>query len=698
MSARLYCCDSGAGANWQHKLRLMHSRRSRRILTMRRDFFYNALLLHAFSLASVIILSTPGKGVADEAIKITNPDARTEIVDIAEPTVNQASKNYPNIVFLPGDTVAINAGGCVQTGGAGRTWKRYVNPSGPNADHLYHGLVSIPGATIGLTRLQDVQGGLSIPPEFKVANGAPLTLTLGYEDDDYSDNGYWGHDPGTDNQCGATDGGNAWLELTITHNAAQIVPAAPYDVTFSAGDANLLPLNPRWGKQDQANEPGLPGTDLCGHPWETPCTTQSPSIVDLPFPGSPTQPLNALCDVSGPLGHHVNWGVATYEGAARWDGHSTHFDAGIGDFFGADDDYNINLWRTDQSFYTQQNPNDVHTEFDSDETIDHFTSPWWQKFHDAVDNGDPKALIDGKDIIEIGVIGLDCAHSCGSEIHPVLGMAIHVNNDPADDTWAIFARNEGNEGWCSVDTITAPELTTMFVTLPAPAGTVAVTSTAASMFEKSDGTDVKTFAIGDATAPTGFGVEIDLGDPNNSPLVNGEIHLHWSVAPPVAGANSEGGKVLGNAARILTGRVAAGSGLSTEVAGTGGRTLGGLATTIGTLEPEAVAEPEEVFVERVAQLPVDRQLAVKKLFATTKLAAWHWTEGRPEMLSAAPSEFVARTQGGTRLRIGIALDRSRVGGHSTAFGAHPVALGRTVVVPDPRRIDYYNNLAALMVP
>ena len=48
--------------------------------------------------------------------------------------------------------------GCCQTGGHGKTWKRYVDPQGPNSDRLYHGLVWVPGATSGLVRLQGVIG------------------------------------------------------------------------------------------------------------------------------------------------------------------------------------------------------------------------------------------------------------------------------------------------------------------------------------------------------------------------------------------------------------------------------------------------------------------------------------------------------------------------------------------------------------
>jgi hypothetical protein len=45
-----------------------------------------------------------------------------------------------------------------------------------------------------------------------------LELHLGYEDDDYSDSGYYAHDDGTEHQCKETnkqDGGSAHVTITI---------------------------------------------------------------------------------------------------------------------------------------------------------------------------------------------------------------------------------------------------------------------------------------------------------------------------------------------------------------------------------------------------------------------------------------------------------------------------------------------------
>ena len=48
-----------------------------------------------------------------------------------------------------------------------------------------------------------------------------------------------------------------------------------------------------------------------------------------------------------------------------------------------------------------------------------------------------------------GLFGLDCEHDCRSEYHPAYAVAIQVDDTNSTDTWAIFARNWGDEGFCS---------------------------------------------------------------------------------------------------------------------------------------------------------------------------------------------------------------------------------------------------------
>ena len=144
---------------------------------------------------------------------------------ISEPNVKKNILSFPQIKFRVGDEVRVSGGGCVQTGGAGKTWKRYVDPLGPNSDRLYHGMVLLPGpiGELPSDNLDDFARILIVKSvNFTVkpiSDPQQLHLWLGYEDDNYDDNGYWGQDEGTQGQC--TIGGafleHAFAIVTITH-------------------------------------------------------------------------------------------------------------------------------------------------------------------------------------------------------------------------------------------------------------------------------------------------------------------------------------------------------------------------------------------------------------------------------------------------------------------------------------------------
>jgi len=170
---------------------------------------------------------------------------------IPEPNVRQRMTEYPDIRFHPGDRITVEAGGCVQTGGSGRTWKRYVDPGGDNTSYLYHGLLWIPGATLPLQRMRNCnRRTFEIPLD--VNRPENLYLRLGYEDDDYDDNGYHDHDDGTDDQCKGA--GSAFVRLTVEPHVpwrpvTPLPPPAPLDVVWRNVDVNGLPLTPQWGAQ-----------------------------------------------------------------------------------------------------------------------------------------------------------------------------------------------------------------------------------------------------------------------------------------------------------------------------------------------------------------------------------------------------------------------------------------------------------------
>ena len=348
--------------------------------------------------AGPVLFASPA--MAAQTVACSNSGQTTRCF-INEPIVTQRLTPYPQIIFKPGDLVTVSAGGCVQTGGFGNTWKRYVNPSGNDSDRLYHGLIQIPGVQSDLVRIQGaINRPLSVPANF---NGPNMFLRLGYEDDGYGDNGYDSHDDGTEDQC--KNVGAAFVVLTIQHGGG--VPptaSAPFDLVSKDFDPNGFPLNPQWAWQ--RDHPGsLPDADtMCFNKpgiFSNPaCTTQSPSF-DLP------EDWNGFwCSRASEhsINGHVNWMPATWQGQVYWETKSD---------VGADDDYNINIVTPGHEGLTVSSDGHIHTEFDSDETIDNFDTPWWNRFHTTVDGGDDSPLgptstmINNRTAIEIGLAGLD---------------------------------------------------------------------------------------------------------------------------------------------------------------------------------------------------------------------------------------------------------------------------------------------------
>lgn len=226
----------------------------------------------------------------------------------------------------------------------------------------------------------------------------------------------------------------------------------PDPASSAPRDQNGAPLNPRWNWQTQFTEE----KPVFGRNCPSSGCTSQPTTENAPaneFLGATpfTCESNALGE--GAKGH-LNWEVVTYVGPLSWDGHST-FDVSKLKFDSPDDDYNINMdtLKTNgfESGTTGAN-NSVHLEFKASETIDRFsTTPYWDNFRKQVDDGSSNPQgVNGKQAIAIGLLGLDEVHDLTSELHPVFGLAIHSkDNDPAADIWDLFARNFGNEGFCS---------------------------------------------------------------------------------------------------------------------------------------------------------------------------------------------------------------------------------------------------------
>jgi hypothetical protein len=455
---------------------------------------------------------------------------------IDRPIVTQRAFQYRAIRFRPGDVVTVEAGGCVGTGRSTGGWRRFVDPSGLDADRLFHGLIRIPGHPPGggPVRIQSLVGRpLTIPTPLPPGNSF---LSLGYEDGDYRDNGYDHHDDGPGAQCRLDrDGGPAWVSLTIRRNTA--TPAAgraPLDLMSGELDPNGALLNPRFFWETSHDD--HPNTSvLCdGFPYRSPrdesqgvrlgnppCTTDmSGTDVAAGFNG-------VLCRASGApdkLHGHVNWIPATVTGRIVWNGHSDWIHKG-------DDDYGFRLFPAHGGMLTSAQ-SAIDVEFDSDETIEHFDSAWWRTFKDAVDrdggtaieNAGASSMVDDHEAVVTGLASLDAQHEATSQLHPVYAMALHISGNAADDRWAFFARNWGNQGFCSRDQHYW-DVSPLSVFIPGPDGATGF------QFLGEDVKANKTFGIRAAFLNGGVLLSFDLGSPESRAIVDGSVRIRWTMPP-----------------------------------------------------------------------------------------------------------------------------------------------------------------------
>jgi len=159
--------------------------------------------------------------------------------------------------------------------------------------------------------------------------------------------------------------------------------------------------------------------------------------------------------------------------------------------YGLDDDYTMDLHSPRGELYdTQGSDGRVHVEYDSDETIDHFTdndwgaaNQWWRDLRYQVDHGDGDTDQDARcymrhfidpnhtcpptqtetvdpnpddpTAVVVGVPSVDCADhplSNTTEIHPALAVAIRFQQDSSKpEQWAFFYRRRGDNGGCGTN-------------------------------------------------------------------------------------------------------------------------------------------------------------------------------------------------------------------------------------------------------
>jgi hypothetical protein len=523
-----------------------------------------------------------------------NRNAKGKIVcTINKPVVTEHEREIPSVVFAPGDIVDVTADGCVQTGGVGDTWKRYVNPWGSGPDPKYHGLIRIPTAEpagSGLVPIQSVVGGLQTVTGAGVGV-SQLVLHLGYEDDDYSDNGYSEHDDGNDDQCkmtGSNDGGPAHVTITIYRGTPLLDFPPPkvaqsrfdFDVIstradrlgFPQWDPNGLPLNPQWSWQLRPENlrqtprgsichelrkralwlnaflpPPLPPVPIIAVPSFPDCTDQT-DLNGVDLPGGENERLCRLRKLvvdrdltgSGGFAGHVNWFPVTVEGAIPSKAVHEGFPFG-------DDDYTFSFISDLPGSPLSVNGSDaLHVEFDASETINNFKSGEWVKLREAMDGDDgelKKRLFAGHTILT-GMFGLDGEHEYKAELHPLYAIATRLafNNTPADDDWLIFVRNRGDEGYCSSWLWDAGFEDYTFHLPWLPGMTDVDVNWSKTEFEGTDGTSGPTIAkILPPAKDAGVYVTFHLGPAASSPFRDGALHLTWTgnaiAMPPVIGTS-----------------------------------------------------------------------------------------------------------------------------------------------------------------
>jgi hypothetical protein len=406
---------------------------------------------------------------------------------IDRPATGPRLTEYPEIRLRAGDVVTFDMGGCVPRRSGGR-----------------RPVVWLPGAP-GPAPLAAVLRQPITVPESAGPDSRPLRLAGG--------------------ACASPT--EPYVFVAVKSVRAADAAPAPMDLVGSGStDENGVALNPQWGLQvtEPGSVPDVPQICFTVPGWfDNPlCSTQHPG-VDI---AAGLRLLICAIGTTTPIPGHVNYFPSTYEGPLFWDSF---------DFF--DGDYNVQLVPPTQNGLTSHNPVSLKGEFDSRETIDHFGTPWWVVFR-LVPDAIKKILIDGKPAIMSGFTGVDCEHGCPSELHPVWVLAIHVHDDPADDVWAVFVRNWGNEGFCSDAQHEVNWAGNRFtLTLPWRAGATSARLGPGTVFLANDAG-----ISGSWRSVPGEKVNLTftLPAPSSRAIVHGELHLGWSggALRPTAGDSS----------------------------------------------------------------------------------------------------------------------------------------------------------------
>jgi hypothetical protein len=131
-------------------------------------------------------------------------------------------------------------------------------------------------------------------------------------------------------------------------------------------------------------------------------------------------------------------------------------------------------------------------------------------------------MINGRRAIVIGLLGLDSEHGAYTELHPVYGLAIQVNDNPNDDQWAVMVRNCGDEGFCSEYQTQLPVESLAFFIPRANSNGASIKTN--EVYSNKDST------LSVETKPGGAVVTFSLGPPEQGTLIHGLLHISWQLS------------------------------------------------------------------------------------------------------------------------------------------------------------------------
>ncbi|HEY6912608.1 MAG TPA: hypothetical protein VI356_24715 [Myxococcales bacterium] len=142
---------------------------------------------------------------------------------------------------------------------------------------------------------------------------------------------------------------------------------------------------------------------------------------------------------------HLNWGDAyhgavTYGGTLSWQEYASN-------------DHDLNFY-----FEPDRGPSPgfaIGVEIDQRDVAG-FHAPWFVRLNTEVLIGGkqaPAAWVGRRKAVVTGLLGIDAEHmsarSLNVELHPVFAMAVQTRATGKNEVWTVFARDGGNEGFCS---------------------------------------------------------------------------------------------------------------------------------------------------------------------------------------------------------------------------------------------------------